>query len=70
MREGTAALLAAAREAGRPRLGWKTGITDPAVQKHLGLDGPVIGPLRGDRRVESGASFRLDPGAAWVSLVE
>jgi 2-oxo-hept-3-ene-1,7-dioate hydratase len=64
------AALRAALAAGRPRAGWKLGITDLRVQEHLGLDGPVVGPLRGDRLLASGARFPLEPGAALRVEVE
>jgi 2-oxo-3-hexenedioate decarboxylase len=46
----------ARRAAGMPRLGWKVGINVPEVQKKLGLTGPLVGWLDGERRYPCGAS--------------
>lgn len=45
------------------RLGWKIGFNDRASQQRLGLAHPVIGFLRNDRRLPSGAAFRVPAGA-------
>ena len=38
-----------------PRLGWKIGINVPEVQRKLGLAGPLVGWLDGERCYASGA---------------
>jgi 2-keto-4-pentenoate hydratase len=45
--------------AGARPLGWKLGLTVPAVQEQLGLDGPVVGFLTSGTEVASGAEVSL-----------
>jgi 2-oxo-hept-3-ene-1,7-dioate hydratase len=45
--------------AGAQPLGWKLGLTVPAVQEALGLEGPVAGFLTSGTRVDAGAEVSL-----------
>jgi 2-keto-4-pentenoate hydratase len=45
--------------AGAGALGWKMGLTVPAVQKGLGLSGPVVGFLTSGTQVADGAELSL-----------
>jgi len=56
--------------AGMPRLGWKIAINDPAMQRRLGIEGPLVGYLRGDASVAPGSVYRLGPGARGAAEVE
>lgn len=44
---------------GARALGWKIAINDPAVQRSLGLDRPVVGSLNGDRVVPTGSPYLI-----------
>jgi 2-oxo-3-hexenedioate decarboxylase len=48
---------------GTPRLGWKIAINDPAVQRRMGLEAPLVGVLDGARSRGSGGELALSPGA-------
>ena len=48
--------------AGAARVGWKIGLNEPAVQRHLGLDGCVVGYLAPAAVLVSGASHSLAGG--------
>lgn len=52
-------------------IGWKMGLTVPAVQEHLGLDGPVLGHLLrtsvikgGEHSLAGGTSVAVEPELA------
>lgn len=49
--------------AGMPRLGWKVGFNDPAVQQRMGLSGPIVGWLDGRRLFADGATYSVPEGA-------
>lgn len=56
---GTRTLLdrwRAAVDAGAVRVGWKIGLNEPAVQRHLGLDGCVVGHIAPAGVLASGAT--------------
>jgi 2-keto-4-pentenoate hydratase len=44
------------------RVGWKVGLTDRAVQRHLGLAGPFVGPLTLATALVPGAPHSLAGG--------
>jgi 2-keto-4-pentenoate hydratase len=52
---------------GAPRVGWKIGLTDPHVQRHLGLEGPVVGHLTLATTLVPGMSHSLT-GATKVGV--
>jgi 2-keto-4-pentenoate hydratase/GNAT superfamily N-acetyltransferase len=52
--------------AGTARVGWKIGLNDPAVQRHLALDGSVVGHLVASGVLASGASHALAGGTRVV----
>jgi len=43
-------------------IGWKIGLNVPAVQEHLGLDGPVIGHLTEHSVIEPGSTWSVAGG--------
>jgi 2-oxo-3-hexenedioate decarboxylase len=45
--------------AGAAPVGWKLGLTVPAIQRDLGLDGPVVGYLLSATQLQPGATCRL-----------
>jgi 2-keto-4-pentenoate hydratase len=45
--------------AGARAVGWKLGLTTPAVQHELGLDGPVVGYLNSVTQLQPGATCSL-----------
>jgi 2-keto-4-pentenoate hydratase len=58
MDAGMAAQLADLKRrlaSGVPRLGWKVGFNDAAVQRKLGVDGFLLAPLDGARRLPGAA---------------
>jgi 2-keto-4-pentenoate hydratase len=64
------ATLRGAWAAGTPRIGWKIGINDPAVQKRLGLDAAIVGVLHADRVVGSGGTRTVRAGAKLAAEAE
>jgi 2-keto-4-pentenoate hydratase len=42
------------------RVGWKIAATSAGGQKHIGVDGPLVGSLLDDRVRENGATISLD----------
>ncbi len=62
--------LTQATAAGVPRIGWKIGINDHARQQQLGIDGPVVGVLDGERTFRSGEACGLAPGALAAAEAE
>jgi len=65
MQDGMEAQLAAWRRllaSGFARVGWKIGLTAPAVQARLGLGGPVVGHLTLATTLVPGASHSLAGG--------
>lgn len=49
--------------AGMPRIGWKVGFNDPAVQQRMGLSGPIAGWLDGRRSFADGETYSAPAGA-------
>ena len=54
------ARIARRRRTGAHRIGWKVGLTSPAIQHQFGLHEPVFGCLMADGLVKSGHVFRRD----------
>ncbi len=55
---------------GHRRLGWKIAATSQAGQKHIGVDGPLAGPLLSSRVLEPGAPVPLDANIMQVAEAE
>jgi len=53
--QGYAAQADVVRMSGQKVVGWKIAATSLAGQKHIGVDGPLAGPLLSRRVLESGA---------------
>ena len=50
--------------------GWKIAATSPAGQKHIGVDGPLAGPLLAKRVLADGATISLDGNIMMVAEAE
>jgi 2-keto-4-pentenoate hydratase len=50
--------------------GWKIAATSEAGQKHIGVDGPLAGPLLANRVLQSGATVSLDGNIMLVAEAE
>ena len=61
------AMVALARQA---VAGWKIAATSAAGQKHIGVDGPLAGPLLANRVLPVGATVPLDGNAMLVAEAE
>lgn len=55
---------------GQPIVGWKIAATSSAGQKHIGVDGPLAGPLLANRAMRSGASVSLSGNIMLVAEAE
>jgi 2-keto-4-pentenoate hydratase len=55
---------------GQPVVGWKIAATSAAGQKHIGVDGPLAGPLLANRVLENGATIPLDGNIMLVAEAE
>ena len=58
------------RCSGQNVVGWKIAATSPAGQKHIGVDGPLAGPLLANRVLADGASVPLDGNIMMVAEAE
>ena len=58
------------RFSGEPVVGWKIAATSAAGQKHIGVDGPLAGPLLANRVLENGATVSLDGNIMRVAEAE
>ena len=58
------------RCSGQNVVGWKIAATSPAGQKHIGVDGPLAGPLLASRVLTDGASVPLDGNIMMVAEAE
>lgn len=54
-----AAQAALERLSGRERMGWKIAATSTAGQRHIGVDGPIVGRLLAGTILEDGASVSI-----------
>ena len=55
---------------GQPIVGWKIAATSAAGQKHIGVDGPLAGPLVGGIVFADGATIPLDGNIMRVAEAE
>lgn len=67
---GYAAQSAVVSLSGQPIVGWKIAATSAAGQKHIGVDGPLAGPLLANRVLPNGASVPLDGNIMMVAEAE
>ena len=58
------------RFSGQKVVGWKIAATSPAGQKHIGVDGPLAGPLLANRVLADGANVPLDGNIMMVAEAE
>jgi 2-keto-4-pentenoate hydratase len=58
------------RFSGQNVVGWKIAATSPAGQKHIGVDGPLAGPLLANRVLADGATVPLDGNIMMVAEAE
>jgi 2-keto-4-pentenoate hydratase len=68
--EGYAVQAEVVRISGQPVFGWKIAATSPAGQKHIGVDGPLAGPLLANRVLEPGATVPLGGNIMMVAEAE
>jgi 2-keto-4-pentenoate hydratase len=55
---------------GQEVVGWKIAATSAAGQKHIGVDGPLAGPLLANRVLADGANVPLDGNIMMVAEAE
>jgi 2-keto-4-pentenoate hydratase len=67
---GYAAQLEVVRQSGQRVVGWKIAATSAAGQKHIGVEGPLAGPLLANRVLEDGARVPLDGNIMLVAEAE
>jgi 2-keto-4-pentenoate hydratase len=67
---GYSAQRAVVRFSGQPVVGWKIAATSVAGQSHIGVDGPLAGPLLANRVLENGAAVPLDGNIMKVAEAE
>ena len=58
------------RCSGQKVVGWKIAATSGAGQKHIGVDGPLAGPLLADRVLRDGATVSLEGNIMLVAEAE
>ena len=58
------------RFSGQDVVGWKIAATSVAGQKHIGVDGPLAGPLLANRVLADGATVPLDGNIMMVAEAE
>jgi 2-keto-4-pentenoate hydratase len=58
------------RVSGQDVVGWKIAATSAAGQKHIGVDGPLAGPLLANRVLADGATVPLDGNIMMVAEAE
>ena len=58
------------RCSGQNVVGWKIAATSAAGQKHIGVDGPLAGPLLANRVLSDGAAVPLDGNIMMVAEAE
>ena len=55
---------------GQPVVGWKIAATSAAGQKHIGVDGPLAGPLLANRVLADGATVPVNGNIMMVAEAE
>ena len=68
--EGYAVAVALARQSGSMVAGWKIAATSEAGQKHINVDGPLIGRILANRLLEPGALVPLGDNIMRVAEAE
>jgi 2-keto-4-pentenoate hydratase len=68
--DGYAAGAALARQSGSPVAGWKIAATSAAGQKHINVDGPIIGRILAERLLPPGAAVTLGDNIMKVAEAE
>jgi 2-keto-4-pentenoate hydratase len=68
--EGYDTAAAVARRSGSETAGWKIAATSEAGQRHINVDGPLIGRILKDRLLAPGASITLGDNIMRVAEVE
>jgi len=68
--EGYAVQSEVAKISGQKVAGWKIAATSQAGQRHIGVEGPLAGPLLANRILEPGASVPLDGNIMKVAEAE
>lgn len=69
-REGYEAAAAVARQSGSEVAGWKIAATSEAGQKHINVDGPIIGRILKSRLLPEGSSIWLGDNIMRVAEAE
>jgi 2-keto-4-pentenoate hydratase len=68
--DGYAIQASIARRTGQAIAGWKIAATSAAGQRHIGVDGPLAGPLFADRILDGGSTLSLDGNHMRVAEAE
>ena len=68
--EGYAAAAAVARQSGSTVAGWKIAATSEAGQKHINVDGPIIGRILRNRLLPEGSAVTLGDNIMRVAEAE
>ena len=68
--EGYSAQSEIVKFSGQHVVGWKIAATSAAGQKHIGVDGPLAGPLLANRVLADGATVPLDGNIMMVAEAE
>ena len=68
--QGYAVQAEVVRLSGQKVVGWKIAATSLAGQKHIGVDGPLAGPLLSRRVLDSGATVPLNANIMKVAEAE
>lgn len=68
--EGYEISAAVAAQSGHPMAGWKIAATSEAGQRHINVDGPIIGPILQHRLFGPGAALQLGDNIMRVAEAE
>ena len=58
------------KESGEERVGWKIAATSQAGQRHIRVNGPLVGSLRSSRVIEEGNEIPIENNVMQVAEVE